>query len=201
MPGVAVDDPQLASPSDTEVRRRGRRPRKRRRRPRTVIGAWAAASTEAGFWLGTAFASAAIGAPVILGLTHFAVSGGLANLEMPDLSHAGGAAAFYLILAVIALMVGWVVGSISGLALGVLNGLVLLKLSRTAAFRAATPVCQRRLAAVAVIVSTASAWIAAQSAWLGVGLGVDRVVVVYLPAAAGAIVAARLSSRLPPVRA
>src|SRR5258708_489567 len=139
MPGVAVDDPQLASPSDTEVRRRGRRPRKRRRR-RTVIGAWAAASTEAGFWLGTAFASAAIGAPVILGLTHFAVSGGLANLEMPDLSHAGGAAAFYLILAVIALMVGWVVGSISGLALGVLNGLVLLKLSRTAAFWAATPV-------------------------------------------------------------
>jgi hypothetical protein len=30
---------------------------------------------------------------------------------------------------------------------------------------------------------------------------VDRVVGVYLPAAAGAIVAARLSSRLPPVRA
>src|SRR5258708_34737657 len=95
MPGVAVDDPQLASPSDAEVRRRGRRPRKRRRRPRTVIGAWAAASTEAGFWLGTAFPSAAVGAPVILWLTHFAGRVGLANLGKPRLSRAVGCTARY----------------------------------------------------------------------------------------------------------
>ena len=200
MPAAAVADPQVANPADADGRPPVRRIRKRRRRPRTIVGAWAAASTEAGFWLGTAFAGAAIGAPLILGLAHLAVSGDLANLTMPSLSHGGGVTAFYLILALIVLIVGWVVGSISGLALGVLNGLVLLTLSRAAAFRAATPACQGRLAAAAVVVSTASAWTAAQSAWLGLGLGLDSVAGVYLPAAAGAVVAAQLSRRLPPIR-
>ena len=147
MPAAAVTDPQVANPPDADGRPPVRRIRKRRRRPRTIVGAWAAASTEAGFWLGTAFAGAAIGAPLILGLAHLAVSGDLANLTMPSLSHGGGVTAFYLILALIVLIAGWVVGSISGLALGVLNGLVLLTLSRAAAFRAATAACQGRLAA------------------------------------------------------
>src|SRR5260221_1106147 len=145
MPAATVVDPQVPNPADADGRPPVRRIRKRGRRPRTIVGAWAAASTEAGFWLGTAFAGAAIGAPLILGLAHLAVSGSLANLTMPSLSHAGGVTAFYLILALIVLIAGWVVGSISGLALGVLNGLPLLTLSRTAAFRAATPSCQGRL--------------------------------------------------------
>src|SRR5260221_1288094 len=119
----AVPDAEVANRADADGRHPVRRIRKRRRRPRTIVGAWAAASTEAGFWLGTAFAGAAIGAPLILGLAHLAVSGDLSNLSMPSLSHAGGVTAFYLILALIVLIVGWVVGSISGLALGGVNGL------------------------------------------------------------------------------
>lgn len=168
----------------------------RRRRPRTIVGAWAAAGTEAGFWLGMAFAVAAIGAPVAANLTGFAGWGGTALPALPSPS----TVVFYTLISVFALIAGWVIGSMSGLVIGALNGLVLFVLARTSAFQAAAPRCRRRVAAVVVIVATAGVWVAAQSVWQGFGLSADRIVLVYLPAAAGAVIAGRLSGKLPPVR-
>src|SRR5258707_14668310 len=82
MPAAAVADPQVVNPADADGRHPVRRIRKRRRRPRTLVGAWAAPSTDAGFWPGTAFAGAAIGAPLILGLAPLAASGHLSHLSL-----------------------------------------------------------------------------------------------------------------------
>lgn len=196
-----MSDQENASPTDADVvSHPARRGRKRPRKRRTIVGSWAAAGTQSGSWLGTAFAGTALAVPLVVGLAEFASSGNLLHLAIPHLSKAGGVATFYLMVTVFALVTGWVIGSISGLAIGVVNGLVLWVLSRTAVFRSAAPAGRHRLAMAAVVVSTAGAWVAAQGAWLGVRPDLGRAVVVYLPAAAGGVVAARLSRKLPPVR-
>ncbi len=96
-------------------------------------------------------------------------------------------------------MAGWVVGTIAGLLIRTANGLLLSVLARVPQNRQADPACRRRAAAALVMASTAALWVAALSTWLGVGLGMARFLAVYLPAAAGSLVAARLSWTLPPV--
>jgi hypothetical protein len=168
------------------------------RMPRTTVGAWAMSGAEAGFWLGTAFAMAAVAAVVLAGIGGGGPPGFVAA-GILNLSQAGSSAGFILTFGAIALVVGWVVGTIAGLLIGTANGLLLSVLARTPQYRQADPACRRRAAAALVMASTAALWVAMLSTWFGVGLGMARFLALYLPAAAGSLVAARLSRTLPPV--
>ncbi|HKR67536.1 MAG TPA: hypothetical protein VJT16_01665 [Streptosporangiaceae bacterium] len=167
--------------------------------PRTTVGAWAIAGAEAGFWLGTAFASVSLAAFVLVNMGN-GVPPGYISVNVLDLSQAENAAGFILMASAYAIVVGWVVGTIAGLVIGTVNGLLLTVLARAARYRRAGPRYQRSTAAVLVAASTAGLWVAAVSPWLGSGQGGVRFLVLYLPALAGAVVAVVLSRTLPPVR-
>ncbi len=166
--------------------------------PRSTVGAWALSGAEAGFWLGTAFAMTAVAAVVLVSIGRGAPPG-FATLGILDLSQAASSVGFILTVGAMALVVGCVVGTIAGLLIGTANGLLLSVLARTPQYRQADPACRRRAAAALVTASTAALWVATLSTWFGVGPGTARLLAVYVPAAAGSLVAARLSRTLPPV--
>jgi hypothetical protein len=166
--------------------------------PRTTVGAWALAGAEAGFWLGTAFASVALAAFVLVSLGD-GVPPGYVSVWVLDLTRAESALGFFLMAGAFALALGWVFGTIAGLVIGAANGLLLTVLAWTTRYREADPRSQRRAVAVLVTASTAGLWVAAVSPWLGLGPGTVRFLAVYLPAAVGAVIAAFLSRTLPPV--
>jgi hypothetical protein len=166
--------------------------------PRTIVGAWALGGAEAGFWLGTAFACASLVTFVLIGMGD-GMPPGYLNVGLLDLSRVEGALSFFLTSGAYALVTGWVVGTISGLVIGTVNGLLLMVLTRTTQYSQADPRWQRRAVAALVFVTTAGLWVAAMSPWFGVGLDTVWLLVICLPAVAGAVVAALLSRTLPPV--
>jgi|SRR5215813_14265643 len=167
--------------------------------PRNTVGAWALAGAEAGFWLGTAFASVSLAAFVLVNIRE-GVPPGYVSVSVLDLRQAENALGFLLIAGAYAFVVGWVVGTIAGLVIGTANGLLLALIARTTRFRKADPRSQQLAVAALVTVSTAGLWVAAVSPWLGAGPGTVGFLAMYLPAAVGAVVAALLSRTLPPLQ-
>ena len=97
----------------------------------------------------------------------------------------------------VGVLIGSVVGGVVGAGVGVLNGSVLAVLSKTPVLRPAAP-GRRHRATAAVVVTTVIAGLAVQLPLFGsIADRIDRWLLVCLPVAVGALVAAALSRRLP----
>jgi len=161
-------------------------------RPATATGsvtaAWARAGMRAGTVLGATFGGLLTLFGGLLPVARVgATLGGL-------LTVIGG----LLPVTLIGALVGGVVGAVAGLVVGTLNGVVLGALSTTLLNPKAPD--RRERAPVVAGATTGTAGLAFQMLLFGWLSGVGaRVLLVYLPATAAALMAGRLSRRLPPV--